>query len=68
MFESVDDAETARLLFTAAEDWCRKEGMDRILGPVNLSTNDKCGFLFEGFDLDLVIMMPYTLEYYLQLS
>jgi GNAT superfamily N-acetyltransferase len=68
MFESVDDAETARLLYTAAEDWCRKEGMERILGPVNLSTNDECGFLLEGFDLDPAVMMPYTLEYYLKLS
>ncbi len=68
MFESVDDVETARLLYTAAEDWCRKEGMERILGPVNLSTNDECGFLLEGFDLDPAIMMPYTLEYYLKLS
>lgn len=68
MFESVDDLETVRLLYTAAEDWCRKEGMDRILGPVNLSMNDECGFLLEGFDLDPAIMMPYTLEYYLKLS
>ena len=68
MFESVDDVETARLLYTAAEDWCRKEGMERILGPVNLSMNDECGFLLEGFDLDPAIMMPYTLEYYLKLS
>jgi GNAT superfamily N-acetyltransferase len=68
MFESVDDVETARLLFTVAEDWCRKEGMERILGPVNLSTNDECGFLLEGFDLDPAVMMPYTLEYYLKLS
>jgi len=68
MFESVDDVETARLLYTAAEEWCRKEGMERILGPVNLSTNDECGFLLEGFDLDPAVMMPYTLEYYLKLS
>ena len=68
MFESVDDVETARLLYTAAEEWCREEGMERILGPVNLSTNDECGFLLEGFDLDPAVMMPYTLEYYLILS
>lgn len=68
MFESVDDVETARLLYTAAEEWCRKEGMERILGPVNLSTNDECGYLLEGFNLDPAVMMPYTLEYYLKLS
>jgi GNAT superfamily N-acetyltransferase len=68
MFECVDDVETARLLFNAAEDWCRLEGMQQILGPVNLSTNDECGFLLEGFELDPAILMPYTPNYYLELS
>ncbi len=68
MFECIDDTETAGLLFNAAEEWCRNEGMNKILGPVNLSTNDECGFLLEGFDLDPAIMMPYTHEYYLRLS
>jgi GNAT superfamily N-acetyltransferase len=68
MFECIDDVETARLLYSAAEEWCKKEGMNRILGPVNLSMNDECGFLLEGFDLDPAIMMPYTPEYYLKLS
>ena len=68
MFESIDDVETARLLYTAAEEWCRKEKMEKILGPVNFSTNDECGFLLEGFNLDPAIMMPYTHEYYLNLS
>jgi len=68
MFESINDVETARLLYTAAEEWCGKEGMERILGPVNLSTNDECGFLLEGFDLDPAVMMPYTFEYYLKLT
>ncbi len=68
MFECVDDTETAKLLYNAAEHWCRKEGMEKILGPVNLSMNDECGFLLEGFDLDPAVMMPYTHEYYLKVS
>lgn len=64
MFESVDDPETARALVEAASDWAGKRGMDRLRGPVNLSLNDECGLLMEGFDSPPVIMMPYNPRYY----
>ncbi len=67
MFECIDDYGVAQALFTAAETWCRNKRMDRIRGPMNLSMNDECGFLLEGFDSDPVIMMPYTPPYYLDL-
>jgi hypothetical protein len=67
LFECVDDDAVAGRLFTAAEDWCTKEGMDRIRGPVNLSMNDECGLLIEGFDASPVIMMTYNPKYYLAL-
>lgn len=68
MFECINDIDTAKILFKAAEDWCRENNMQSIIGPVNLSTNYNCGFLLEGFDLDPAIMMPYTPKYYLELS
>ena len=34
-------------------------------GPMNLSMNDECGFLLEGFGLPPVFMMPYNPQYYL---
>lgn len=64
-FESVHDLEVARALFAAAENWLREKGMDRIRGPFNFSTNEECGFLFDGFDRPPVLMMPYTKRYYL---
>jgi GNAT superfamily N-acetyltransferase len=66
MFECIRDYDVAQALFGAAECWCRDQGMDRIRGPVNLSMNDECGFLLEGFDASPVIMMPYTPPYYLE--
>jgi GNAT superfamily N-acetyltransferase len=67
MYESVDDRDVARSLFSTAEQWCSERGMNRIRGPMNLSMNDECGFLLEGFDADPAIMMPFTHRYYLSL-
>ena len=67
MFECIDDLEAARALFRAAETWCGNRGMTRVRGPMNLSMNDECGFLLEGFDAPPVLMMTYTPKYYLDL-
>jgi GNAT superfamily N-acetyltransferase len=66
MFECIRDYDVADALFSAAEGWCKEGGMDRIRGPVNLSMNDECGFLLEGFEASPVIMMPYNPRYYLE--
>ena len=62
--ESEDDAETFRALFEAAEEWLRQKGMQRISGPFNLSINDECGLLVEGFDSPPPIMLGHALPYY----
>jgi GNAT superfamily N-acetyltransferase len=67
LYESFDDLETARALIGAAEAWGREKGMDRLRGPMNLSMNDECAFLLEGFDAPPVVMMPYNPRYYLDL-
>jgi GNAT superfamily N-acetyltransferase len=63
-FESIADWEVARALTDAAADWLREQGMERILGPMNPSTNEECGFLIDGFDSPPAFMMPYTFPYY----
>lgn len=65
MFECIENYDVAHSLFSTAENWCRDQRMDRIRGPVNLSMNDECGFLLEGFDSSPVIMMTYNPRYYL---
>ena len=66
MFECIQDYDVAKSLFSAAEIWCKDKGMNRLRGPMNLSMNDECAFLLEGFDSDPVIMMPYNPKYYLE--
>jgi GNAT superfamily N-acetyltransferase len=63
-FESVDDPVVSRRLFETVFDWARKSGLQRILGPMNPTTNDECGLLIGGFDSPPVIMMTYNPRYY----
>lgn len=58
-----DDAETIDLLLVTAEDWLRARGMAQILGPMNLSINEECGLLVDGFDTPPMMMMPHDPPY-----
>ena len=42
--------------------------MQRLLGPMNPTTNDECGLLVEGFDSPPVFMMTYNPRYYVRWS
>ena len=64
LFESVNDVEVAGALVGAAKDWARWRGLDRLLGPMNLSTNYEIGLLVEGFESDPCMMMTYNPRYY----
>ncbi|MEU2283713.1 hypothetical protein ABZ614_17575 [Streptomyces sp. NPDC013178] len=64
LFESILDFEVSAALFTAASDWLRRRGRDRMLGPLNLSTNQECGLLVDGFGTPAVMMMPYNPAHY----
>ena len=66
-FDCIDDQETANLLFESAISWLKSEGLNKIQGPANPSTNDVCGMLVDGFDMPPVAMMPYNAPYYLKL-
>jgi GNAT superfamily N-acetyltransferase len=66
-FESINDQTVADALFDAAAQWARGKGMNRVLGPMNPTTNDECGLLIEGFDSRPVIMMTYNPRYYIDL-
>lgn len=65
VFEVMPDPEAAALLLETAVQWAKAQGADKILGPMNLSTNDECGLLVEGFDSRPVIMMTYNPPYYI---
>ncbi len=63
-FEAVNEEEVAQKLFAEATKWLRKRHCTSIRGPLNLSVNDECGLLVEGFTTPPFIMMPYNHEYY----
>ncbi|MGH2923664.1 MAG: hypothetical protein ACRDKH_06530, partial [Solirubrobacterales bacterium] len=42
-FESEDDPTIAEALLAAASEWVASKGRERILGPMDFSTNDECG-------------------------
>ncbi len=67
-FECVHDPEVSAALFEAVSLWGRQKGMDRLLGPMNPTTNDECGLLVDGFDRAPVLMMPYNPRYYAELA
>jgi hypothetical protein len=67
LYESFDDLATASALLDRVSRWGRERGMEVLRGPVDISMNDECAFLLEGFDSPPVIMMPYNPPYYLEL-
>ncbi|HMB82397.1 MAG TPA: hypothetical protein VKI43_20115 [Vicinamibacterales bacterium] len=59
-FFEADDADTARALLGAVEDWARARGRARVRGPINPSLNESAGLLVDGFDTDPMLMMPHN--------
>ncbi len=63
-FESVDDYSVAEKLLQTAVDWVHRQGMDRVRGPMNFTTNHDVGLLVDGYDRPPVFMMTYNPRYY----
>ena len=66
-FECERSPETAKALMDAAAGWLRERGRERMLGPMDFTTNDECGVLVEGFDLDPFVLEPWHPPYYQEL-
>lgn len=62
-FEAADEEAAHRLLDVAA-DWLRLRGARSLRGPVDLSTNYRCGLLIDGKPGPPVLMMPYNPKHY----
>jgi len=63
LFEAEDEA-VATALLTAAEEWLRAQGMNKMIGPVSLSMWDEPGLLVSGFNSPPTIMMGYNISAY----
>lgn len=62
-----ENYEIAKKLLKVAMITLKKEGMEKMRGPANFSTNHEVGFLVQGFDSPPTVMMtynqPYIVEY-----
>ncbi len=63
-FETVEDAEVAKALLDAACQWAADKGRERVLGPMDFTTNDEIGILIEGFERRPMILEPWHPPYY----
>lgn len=63
-FDCINDEKVASSLLNSATQWLRENGQTEVIGPVNLSTNNSCGLLIDGFDTPPSVMMPYNAPYY----
>jgi GNAT superfamily N-acetyltransferase len=64
MFEAINNREVSDALFDMSAVWCREQNCNKLVGPMNLSTNHECGLLIEGFDSSPIIGIPYNPPYY----
>jgi hypothetical protein len=66
-FEAEEDPEVVRALFDAATEWALARGRERLLGPMDFTTNDEIGILIEGFERRPMILEPWHPPYYQRL-
>ena len=64
MLEAENRRDTFENLINTAEVWLRSQGMKRALGPFNLSINQECGLLVDGFDSPPSMMMGHARPWY----
>ncbi len=62
-FEATD-REAAHALLAHAEQWLEAHGATAVRGPVDLSTNYRCGLLVDGDPGPPMMMMPYNPPWY----
>jgi GNAT superfamily N-acetyltransferase len=66
-FEVENEPETARALVETAAGWLKDRGRERMIGPMDFTTNDECGLLVEGFDDPPIVLQPWHPPYYHEL-
>lgn len=59
LIEAPDDKAVFGALLESAEAWLKERGTRRVTGPFNLSINQECGILVDGFSDPPSMMMPH---------
>ena len=63
-FEAYKDKEAVEMLFDAAFDWCRQQGLTYVQGPKSLIEGDSAGILVKGFEHRPAVNVSYNFDYY----
>ncbi|MGI9498959.1 MAG: hypothetical protein ACR2P3_02905, partial [Geminicoccaceae bacterium] len=63
LLDALDDQAVFDRLLATAEAWLKERGMRRARGPFNLSINEECGLLVDGFEHPAMMMMPFAPDY-----
>jgi GNAT superfamily N-acetyltransferase len=63
-FEVENSPEAAAALVEAAAGWVRERDRERMLGPMDFTTNDECGLLVDGYDRPPIVLQPWHPPYY----
>ena len=63
-FDFVDDYEVFKSLLDAVAEWGKRQGMERLNGPVGFTDFDHQGLLLEGFNYNSPMASLYTHPYY----
>lgn len=66
-FDVINDFDVAKALLDKAEEWLKNQGVTKVIGPANFSTNETVGLLIDSFDAPPYIMNTYNFSYYQEL-
>lgn len=64
LFECINNINVCNALIMHAEAWLASRQIRHVSGPFNLSINQECGILVDGFNTEPVIMMPHSPRWY----
>src|SRR3954470_21054981 len=66
--ELEEDPAIMEALLATAEAWLRERGMERMVGPADLTMNEESGIVVEGHELPAFIRQPWQPPYYQRLA
>ena len=65
--ECYNEKEVFHALISTAEEWARKKGMSKIVGPLGFSDKDPQGFQIEGFEYPMIMTSANNSSYMVSL-
>jgi GNAT superfamily N-acetyltransferase len=61
--ETWEEPDVVHALLSRVEEWARRKGMDRIIGPYGFSDQDPEGYIIQGFENRATIATYYNYEW-----